>query len=688
MWSQQSKLDRIIYLVSILLVLVTSYLMYDDSVFTSFKNDQVGQSIGQIVDLNKDVRKKKSKKFFWQSARSKDTIYEGDSLFTGNDSNVKVKLTAGQLISLKENSMTVFKTSDQGLKLDLQYGRIEGSFDGCVQLETKNATQNVCGKNSQLDISADGKIEKVDEKPATDQITLHSSSDKFVHLKNLQDLTLKWDAIGNYGRYKVQFSTTPDFKFIRLEQKFQQHEIKTKKYPTAGKYYIRVIGESVENSNTIISSITSNTVSIDFKEAQLPLITFPVASEQFLLETNYDNELTAQGLKDSRISFQWSYLLPESRFDLKLATDENFSQIVLDKKNLNSMNFKSESLQPGQYYFKVRDSLSEKLADAESYWSKPTSFTIKKQAPPLLQTPELITKQIEHLIPQPEKISLQWKKSKDAAKYVVEISADSKFRKKESIVTKKMDQILEKTEPGTLFFKVYALTEKNTRSLASDVGQVQTTLQKPILDPIPSISKLGLTPTDPGAPQTIRAQWSALKNINSYSVQIAKDHTFTNSLEIKTSELNSEITIPTPGNYSVRVQGLDSEGKPVTEISNIIDMQYVLTKPLYSPEPLEPQDQITLFFQKNSSVYVRLKWSAVKDANEYIVEVATDKDFQNKIISQKTIKTNYQIQSQLPTTDLYWRVMAQGQSERISQWSAPRKMSVFSGRAPATQRKK
>src|SRR6185312_13789315 len=147
----------------------------------------------------------------------------------------------------------------------------------------------------------------------------------------------------------------------------------------------------------------------------------------------------------------------------------------------------------------------------------------------------------------------------------------------------------------------------------------------------------------------------------------------------------SEITVQHPGEMFWRVKPLDREGQPLSSFSDNGNMNYILKVPLTDPILSEPANDITLYYQRREASYVWLEWNPVQEATSYLIEVALDKNFEQKVMSAQSPTPHYLVKENLPSGKLYWRVRAAGDFQRMSWWSDPREMNIYSGRAPAGQ---
>ena len=125
--SALGKVDKALLAVSILVLLVSVTMLFTDSWFNTFDDSNLTK-IGSVDHSWKDVRRKVKDGLAWVPIDSSTLVYEGDSIFTGDGSNVEVKLADGGVLKVGEKSLVVVRTRGGALELDLKYGNIVGEI--------------------------------------------------------------------------------------------------------------------------------------------------------------------------------------------------------------------------------------------------------------------------------------------------------------------------------------------------------------------------------------------------------------------------------------------------------------------------------------------------------------------------------------------------------------------------------
>ena len=77
-----NKQNRVVTIVCLTIAFVCIYFIQDDSLFRVSKSASA-EKIGSFEQLRKDVRKKNIANYFWDDLKVKDSLIEGDSVFTG-----------------------------------------------------------------------------------------------------------------------------------------------------------------------------------------------------------------------------------------------------------------------------------------------------------------------------------------------------------------------------------------------------------------------------------------------------------------------------------------------------------------------------------------------------------------------------------------------------------------------------
>lgn len=254
-----NRKNRTITIVCCLIAIICGYLIQNDALFRMMSSDSA-KPIGQFERLEKDVRKKNIANYFWEDLKLRDQLTAGDSIFTGSDSSVTVKLYGGQSIAVAPNSLIKFRTKNKKLVIDIPYGAVElGSVVDDIVISDCGQDYNLaqgkdtvvlkksekCGSvtvdTRSADMSKDFRAKKTKKNfkdsfleaavsviPTERTVAAISEPDltppQFENLDIKFSLAqgkspwLKWQPVQQAQSYEVEISETPDFAQVQKLQ--------------------------------------------------------------------------------------------------------------------------------------------------------------------------------------------------------------------------------------------------------------------------------------------------------------------------------------------------------------------------------------------------------------------------------------------------------------------------------------
>ena len=137
-----NRTDKLILFLSLTIVIVFSYFLYDDS-FLFHNRESKNSKIGKINKADNDVRLKASDSFTWNPVKYSEVVFERYSVFTGKKSQTQIDLIDGSKIFLNENSLVTLVTKNGHLELNLRYGDIKTEIQATSKLELKAGSQKI-----------------------------------------------------------------------------------------------------------------------------------------------------------------------------------------------------------------------------------------------------------------------------------------------------------------------------------------------------------------------------------------------------------------------------------------------------------------------------------------------------------------------------------------------------------------
>lgn len=154
-------------------------------------------SVGAITTLTNDVRSKRSDQVSWRPANLLDNVYNNDKIFTDSESEVAIKLSSGNEIIVKEESVFKINILNNVLNLDIE----KGTFFANLTNESDFLLVLLDGKEFKLK-SRDAKV-KIEGK----NIALLSGDLTLTHGK--KEITLTKGQVANVAQDIVLFESFP-----------------------------------------------------------------------------------------------------------------------------------------------------------------------------------------------------------------------------------------------------------------------------------------------------------------------------------------------------------------------------------------------------------------------------------------------------------------------------------------------
>lgn len=554
-----SKSDLKILRACLILLLIFSYLLYDDSLLTGWRSDG-SNAIGSIFRSSKDVRRKSADSFSWTSTKESEKIFNFDSIFTGENSNVTLTLFDGTQIEIQEKSLVQIRQGkDDSFEMNLKEGffRVNLAKNQTFKVNMNGETVNLrANQNSQIEIQRDsngkmtilnksgevtsqvgqGAVKKLgtnetlasrDQRPTLIDrgsalpleqprfLNTQSQHQFNVVVKSLQeevsaDLPVTWSDHPAYQTFDLEISQGASSRNLMEGYTLSKPEHLFKNLKE-GVYTARVRAKTKRQISEWSSAYTFR-VAIN-KELFIPLQT-PFFTQNVF---EYDASLDPRGPL-----LEWRDRNNLAEYDLEISRNRSFEGKVewtTSEKSLRWRNYV-----PGTIYARVR----AKNKFMETPWSRLAELRIR--------FPKIAIKEIEPLKTQardlastPQKmVPLEWTSVPRASTYVVQIAENKDFQNYEERKTNQQSTMITLNKPGQIFTRVLAFDSKGTNlNATSDPRVIQYVLSMPLPDPKILFPRQDqhLFVQDEKRP-LFNLEWSPVEGAQMYEVQIATDSDF------------------------------------------------------------------------------------------------------------------------------------------------------------------
>jgi len=489
--------DKRLFVIAIILLLVFSYLLFDDRLLMDFMINH-GQQVAKVIHSENDVRQKSASDFRWISVRS-SIIYENDSIFTGKDSGATVVLSDNTEIHLKENSMITFRTVQGQLVLGLQYGQISGNVEKIKveqKVERKPTAKSIV--NIPVIVSPESHTKKT--------IALNLHGDRTEEGK----VQLAWKYDKQNTQFEIELSNKKDFSVIEHKMTSPELFIKSPELKS-GIYYARV-REIIDMTNF---SKWSKPIQFEIAEkAPQNLPTPELLTKEIFLKI--------EDGKPARIA--WTTVEGADDYVVRISEESNSkNQIQLQSKTGELI---LKNAKPGFYKFHVQ---AKNNFGLQSLPSEDGYLKLTARAPILSKVdPQFYILKDDNDKAVPTQFNLKWSEVQSTDKYSVEIATNSEFRNAKQFQTRSPASLAKIDKSGQYFWRVRSLS--STGKPLSDYsapGKILYQSEKPLRSPalVEPFDKTTLFFQKKNQ-NIFYLEWESTVNATNYTVQIAKDPDF------------------------------------------------------------------------------------------------------------------------------------------------------------------
>jgi hypothetical protein len=544
-----NKIERRLFILCCLVILVFSYLLYDDSLLFANRVSK-DAPIAELIEKKNDVRLKISESFSWISTKAPEKLYPFDSLFTGDGSTAILRLDDGSVLRIDGQSLIVMSMFEGQLVLDLKSGSLSGdlSQNSKLLLKTREGFQTLKaseGKKFKLEKDFAGQtLQRVDRKPASlVESDIIWKSPKHFSLNKQDPRTyrnLSWTKIGNIQDTVIEISTTPEFNLVDKQMKTAKTESGIPVELPDGQYFVRLKGYSKDRKLNATSLVHTFEL-IDKKKSLLPpplLLTKNIShSDSF----NFPPVVKWQGVNTAE------------KYRVEVSNSPRFEQVK--KYETGQDFFPWSDFQPGTYFVRLYSQNSESTSEPSDIGT----IEVSSVAPKLDAIPPILIRSKDKNV-GPQDVKLRWQHTGKQAKYRVEVSKDGTFHDAQVLESNRGPASLQVKNPGDYSVRVFAADESGTPiSPSSNIEHFRYDIKNPLDTPqlIKPFSETTVFLQKADNPY-LWLDWKPVFAAEIFKVQIARDPEFKDIIWNEKTDRNRflvEKRIPN-GKYYWRVKAL------------------------------------------------------------------------------------------------------------------------------------
>ncbi len=433
-------------------------------------------------------------------------------------------------------------------------------------------------------------------------------------------LSLQWQSQINASSYRVQVATDIGFVNIVTDESIPGGTIVLSGVLGYGNnYYWRINASNVSGTSDWSQTWTFSTL------LPTPSLTMPA---------NHEQSLTLP------IQFVWQAIQGVSTYNLQIATDANFSMIVLDN-NVNSTSYAANTLDADtRYFWRVKAMGNGGIA---------SEYTPHRVLSTVVPSPKL-SLPYSGSLDMETSVDLVWIANPKPAKYQIQVSAKSDFST--IAIDKTVDAVSTPitglTNNQTYYWRVRAVTADKGNSNWSE-PYTFVTIVAPTTNLLPANdTKKVMYP--------VMLEWKSAGQNIVYDVEISADKNFTT---IIAKEVVSDGNKKEFSTY----EGLEYyrtywwRVRPHTQTNKTVEWSpsFSFTSSIDKAQAISPENNST-----NQSTTTRFRWSAVRGVGTYSIAVSKTPNFSDTVVKMNNLTvTNFMSSSELElSTTYYWNVVS------------------------------
>jgi hypothetical protein len=707
---------RIIKISSIILILSILLNWQDGWIYNLVqKRDGNQVEVGEVTEFNNDVRIRNETAFSWQPIRKQNDVFRGDSIFTGNNSNVIILTKSGDEIVIAPNSLVVIDSKKDSISIDLAFGSFKSDVkDGKkIIVSSKNSYTELQGKDASISVSStngsrlllnvvsgevsvkskDGKTEL-----KSSQIADLNKNDTFLqeerHDIRLVDpadnqkvlfrpdkpISFQWISAKKLYRTRLNISRTKDMKDIVFKQEVDGNSFVTYDLPTDVQLYVQVVAEGASSD---IQSFTA-------VGARPPIIVAPKPGFQLYFDP------FIQDFSRQSIELVWQEGSPASLFEVQIAKDFDFKKTMV-KQTSRMKKIVLNNLYAGDYFWRVKANDFPNQAWSEiSYFSVGSEPSKMMTAPilPALNSHFFIETKLhgktsydihrltslgakKYILNFPR---LQWSKTTGAELYELQISKSKLFKDLNLFKTTSLNYFTWKNiAPGKYFWRVRGLYNDKIKSPYSSTHELNIELTPPIITSKESIvDEVFDKQLVNASPPPIQLSWNPTVFTDKYLVDISNTEDFKITKSYVTTDSFKIVQMEKPGAFYWRIQSLDKKNKPITGYrTQKFEFQRVLkdVNSITELSTIYPRHDDSVIIVSKGKTQIDFRWTKPYKKAVYKIELASDSDFKDIIHTDQTKNNYYYLKKPITKNVFFWRVSAENGNIK-TQWTNPSRFFV------------
>ncbi|MBI3181263.1 MAG: hypothetical protein HYZ28_03880 [Myxococcales bacterium] len=345
----------------------------------------------------------------------------------------------------------------------------------------------------------------------------------------------------------------------------------------------------------------------------------------------------------ARVALRWKAVPGAARYELEIARDSGFKQVVL-RTAVETAGHRWEELPAVTYYWRVRS------IDAEGRlgeWSAPQTIAPAAAAPSPVAP---ANGEVVACSESARSVQLTVESSRFLKEYFFEVASDARFTSRlaeRRSTTARADFPL--TATGTFYWRASGTDLAGRATASGESRSFRVALGAPRPRPLPGAVWAPPVPGERRSATSVMLSWGELPCAAGYKTEVWKEGSERRS-PFSSPGSAFAYSPPAPGEYAFRVAAVDAQGA-AGEWSPAASFAVRLP----GPSLLGPADGATVA-SRRAIPALELRWTAVPEAAEYEVQLSKDSSFQDPQVERARASSISIAPPEAGTH--HWRVLA------------------------------
>lgn len=352
MWDKCSSIEKVLVVLSSILFISAIVILVNFESLFKRKFVHPDDKIAEVIKVDQQVKRRMPMSFEFDNLEEGQTIGNGDSIFSGDNSQIMVKFLKGSQLVIGEQSLVVLREVGGKLDMKIEKGGVSGALSESEEIEIKADDESVTingEKDAQFSVSYKPGLgmeivsyeKNLNVKYRGDEVKMKN---KRAVVSNKKGIEIQKNSYNSKAKDKDLSSTTPednlDLTPPKMPKGLDVEELNVKSKPVAlsapfpelnhvflhtkgGQIPIFPQEQCMEKCTLELKINGATALKKDFTKNSLPLV-------YLMIEANIEAEISW--------TFTDGETLTSGVFEVKKNNEDNFSKALTNRQPAEVMN--------------------------------------------------------------------------------------------------------------------------------------------------------------------------------------------------------------------------------------------------------------------------------------------------------------------------------------------------------------